>query len=400
MKPNACLTVMAVLLIAGVTVASAGWTEVAPVPLDPSGRQVKHGGWLVYNDDNGMVYAAKGYKTSDFYSYDPGEDSWVALKPIPNGTEGKPPKRGCRGAWDGDSYIYMTKGNNTLGFWRYDISQNTWTQMPDVPLGKWHKKVKGGTDMVFAELEGDGYVYLLKGYKQDFMRFNVDGDSWETLADAPKGKRPKWAKGSWLVYFDHGDDTTLFAHKAKYGELWTYDLAEDTWASSYVPGIPRQSGLTGKKKKPGEGSGAALYDGDIYTTKGGNTCEFWMFDPAIPVWAELDTIPQIGSTGRKKRVKHGGDLVSTGEGVFYALKGKKTCEFYKYTPPARVQARRPGGIAGVGTLRLDLRGANRVSVFDANGRLVGSDTELRSGVYLVRAEFGDNTRYYRYVVAR
>lgn len=397
MEPKTSLVVMAALLIAGALVANAGWTEVAPVPLEPSGKKVKHGGWLAYNHDNGLVYAAKGYKTSDFYCYDPEGDSWVALKPIPTGTEGRPPKRGCRGACDLDNYIYMTKGNNTLGFWRYDISQNTWTQMPDVPLGRQHKKVKGGTDMVYLELEGSGYVYLLKGYKQEFMRFNVDGDSWEILAEAPKGKRPKWYKGSWLVY-DRG--STIYAHKAKHSELWTYDPVADTWAASYVPGIPRQSAMTGKKKKPGEGSGAAMHDGAIYTTKGGNTCEFWMFDPKAVVWVELDTIPQIGSTGRKKRVKQGGDLVSTGDSVFYALKGKKSSEFYMYTPPAEFRSAGRSGITNAGTLRLDLRGASRVSVFDANGRLVGSDTELRSGVYLVRAEFGDNTRYYRYVVAR
>jgi hypothetical protein len=397
MKPSAFITAMAVLLIAGAAVANAGWTEVAPVPLDPSGREVKHGGWLAYSGDNGLVYAAKGNKTGDFYCYHSAGDSWVALKSIPNGTEGRPPKRGCRGACDGDNYIYMTKGNNTLGFWRFDISQNTWTQMPDVPLGKNHKKVKGGTDMVYVELGGSGYVYLLKGFKQDFMRFNVSGDSWELLADTPKGGRPKWKKGSWLVY---DGESNIYAHKAKYGELWTYDPVADTWAGAHVPGIPRQSAMTGKNKKSGEGSGAAWSDGAIYTTKGGNTCEFWMFDPQSVVWIELDTIPQIGSTGRKKRVKYGGDLVSTGDSVFYALKGKKTREFYKYTPPPEFRAARGSGITAAGTLRLNLRGASRISVFDANGRLVGSDTRLRSGVYLVRVEFGDNTRYYRYVVAR
>jgi hypothetical protein len=398
MKPKALL---AAFLVAAGVVAWAGWTEVAPMPSDPSGKAVKYGAWLVYDDVGGLVYAAKGYKTPDFYCYNPDDDTWVALETIPEGVENRPPKRGCRGAWDGDNSIYMTKGANTLGFWRYDISGNAWTQMPDVPPGNQRKKVKGGTDMVHVELDGHGYVYLLKGYKQEFLRFNVTGDSWEALADAPKGKKPKWDKGSWLVF---DGVYTIFAHKARHAELWTYDLLTGEWAEEALAGMPRPSGLTSKKKKSGEGSGAAWYDGAIYTTKGGNTCEFWMYNAWVDVWFELDTIPREGSTGGSKAVKHGGDLVGVGEGVFYALKGKKTSDFYRYSlmPELSHCPKTEGrsGITGTGSLRLDLQGATRVTMFDANGRRLGSDTGLRSGVYLVRAEFGDKTRYFRHVVAR
>ena len=32
------------------------------------------------------------------------------------------------------------------------------------------------------------YTAEAEGYKREFLRFNVTGDSWEALADAPKGK--------------------------------------------------------------------------------------------------------------------------------------------------------------------------------------------------------------------
>ncbi|MFO7675799.1 MAG: hypothetical protein R6X12_05750 [bacterium] len=399
MKPGACLLVTAVLLLAGWTTANAEWTEVTSMPVSPSGKDVKHGGWLVYNDTNGLVYAAKGNKTPDFYSYDPGADAWTALAAIPLGTEGRPPRRGCRGAWDAGNYLYVTKGNNTSEFWRYDIAENSWFQLPDARLGTGNKKLKGGTDLAYVEIDGDGYVYLLKGFGLEFGRFNVTGDSWERLADAPSGQKPKWDEGSWLVFDGEG---TIYAHKAKHSELWTYDIATGAWATAVRAGMPRPSALTGKKKKPGEGSGAAWYDGVIYATKGGNTCEFWSYDAATAAWSELETLPQIGSLGRKRTVKHGGDLVSAGEGVFFALKGKKSREFYKYAPPPEPQAVRPDGVTGAGTLRLDLRGAARVTVFDATGRVVatGLEPRLGAGVYLVRVESDGKTSYRRHVVVR
>jgi hypothetical protein len=51
-----------------------GWAEKSPMPMAPSGKAVKDGGWLAKNDANGLIYAAKGNKTTDFYSYDPDVD--------------------------------------------------------------------------------------------------------------------------------------------------------------------------------------------------------------------------------------------------------------------------------------------------------------------------------------
>ncbi|MBM3315720.1 T9SS type A sorting domain-containing protein, partial [candidate division WOR-3 bacterium] len=69
---------------------------------------------------------------------------------------------------------------------------------------------------------------------------------------------------------------------------------------------------------------------------------------ATNAWAELDTMPSVGTTGKKKRVKAGGDIVSWGSGVFYALKGNKTLELWRYVEGTAVQEPRPerSGVAG------------------------------------------------------
>ncbi len=399
-----------------------GWMEMKSLP-----ALAKDGAFLAMNPDNGLIYAARGYKAGDFYSYDPSADtmgSWTALTSWPNGTEGKPPSKGANGCYGG-GYIWAVKGNNTLGFWRYSIDGNSWEQLTDVPIGTSGKKVKGGSDMVYVVENDTGYVYLLKGYKQDFFRYNTVSGQWEQLPDAPAGQRAKWDKGSWLVYIDD-DPTWLVAHKAKYSEMWVFDLTTHQWGATSVPGIPYASGKTGKNKKPKDGSDGVYYNGFIYALKGGNTCELWKCDvlSGTYAWTELDPMPEVGSTAKKKLVKGGGALASYGDGALFALKGNKTGEFWRYFEPAPVFARAPqrSGVTaekvaagrfgftltpnpvvrGYGLLSYSVpqKSEAQVKVYDVTGRdvmhlsFVASGTGTRSldlrqlaaGVYLVRFE--------------
>jgi hypothetical protein len=399
-----------------------GWIEVQSVPAAPSTKSCKDGAWLTINA--GTIYAAKGTKTGDFYSYDALADSdgvWTQLLSWPNGAEGKAPYKGSFGAHDGSAFIYATKGNNTLGFWRYSADSAAWRQMPDVPLGTSQKRVKGGTAAVFVT-EGDtGYVYLLKGIKQDFFRFNTVSGVWDTaLPPAPPGAKPKWDKGSWMVF---DGMNTLYAHKAKYHEVWTFDIVTHTWATSALPGMPLV-GMLGKSKKSKDGGCGAYYDGAIYALKGGNTQEFWKYQIDSASWRELETMPMFGSTAKKKRVKAGGSIVSYGGGFFFALKGNKTLEYWRYgeRPPAfgPWQPARGGAAAepvagqvslavapnplagGWATVRYALPAAGplRVSVYDVTGRSVAVTSlaagrsgaarldlrNLSAGVYLVKIQ--------------
>ena len=148
-----------------------------------------------------------------------------------------------------------------------------------------------------------------------------------------------------------------------------------------------------------------------------------MFEPDQDSWTEIDSMPSYGSTGSKKRVKDGGDIVSDLNGSFYALKGNKTLEFWKYcyAPGAGIRSEKPREPAAVLTgsrftvqpnparsrVRLTLPRAPSVVVriFDAGGKLLRSEevigrnalaldiNGLSPGVYFVRADhaFGRET---------
>jgi len=333
-----------------------GWREVRPpVPVGATVKGLKDGAWLAMNENSGLVCVAKGTKCAEFYCYDPMDTTvgaWVALSPWPLGTENKLPTKGSCGISDNAGHIYATKGSNSSGFWRYSFAGNYWTQLADVPLVPSNKKVKGGSDMVYVVENDTGYVYLLKGYQNDFLRYNILSDRWEVMPLAPIGAKPKWDKGSWLAFTG---GPTIYAHKSKFNELWPFDLVTHSWGAQ-LTGMPVLSPLTAKNKKAKDGSSAAPYGSYIYALKGGGTCELWRYHTTTDVWNEEDTMPSIGSTLKRKPVKSGGDIVSYGDWwAFFALKGNKTFELWRFVDSMPLA---PGMRLGGGPMarRLDAHG--------------------------------------------
>ncbi len=397
------------------------WLERARLPL-----AAKAGAFVVGEPATMKVYAAAGGKTADFYAYDPVGDSWSARRPIPAGVENKLVGKGANACADGNGLVYMVKGNNTQGFYRYDAAHDSWSALEPVPLGTSNRRVKGGADVAYAQ----GKVYLVKGDKNEFYRYDPVSDSWTPLASIPAPVL-KLGPGSFAVY---DDDRTVFVHQAKYHVLFAYDIIDDAWGPNR-PGMPL-IGRLGKSKKSKDGAaGAWLHDG-VYALKGGNTTELWKYLAAADSWQEQEAMPELGSTGKKKKVKLGGDItpyVSGRSGMCFALKGNKTQEFWMYTPGSTVLPlatgraarsgvlasafdRRPAGFtitpnplrSGFATLCWDMTQvpgiSDRVpsiSIYDASGRRVlrssfGIRTSslpldlrgLSAGVYTVRLNAG------------
>ncbi len=309
-----------------------GWHEIKPLPKGLSAKPVAHGGGL-FCWPNGEIFALKGNKTNEFIVYSPRLDSWTFRESVPVGPlENKRVYKGGCLTGDGTNHIFAIKGNKTSEFYRYLVAQDSWEALSPVPLGTTGKPVRGGTSMVYCMKGDTGFVYLLKGYKNEFYRYNTVIDRWDTfLPPVPLGPsgQDKIKEGSFVAY---DGMFTIYCVKAYYNELFAFDIRGDTWLRTSLSPYP-QVGRSGKTKKVKDGGSGTFFSGALFTLKGGNTCEFWRYNPSTDSWQEFDTIPQLGSTGKKKRVKGGGAIVSSGRTVFYALKGNKTSEFWRYRIP-------------------------------------------------------------------
>jgi hypothetical protein len=401
------------VLTGGFSVGSQ-WLAMKSMPEKPSHTKVKDGAWLAYNAGSGLIYAGKGNKSSDFCSYSMAANEWTSLCGIPLGLEAKLPRQGACGVADGWGYIYMAKGNNTLGFWRYDIATDDWLQLASVPVGS-GRRVRAGSGALYVQIGDSGYVYLLKGPTCEFNRFNVATGTWEAMQSAPAGSHSKWYDGSFLIF---DGDHTIYAHKAKYHELWAYDVLTGTWSGTRLTGMPFVGRSARSRKSRGGGSGAWL-EGGIYALKGGSTSEFWRYDATADTWAECNELPPLGSSGTRK-VSAGGCMVSV-DSTLFALKGNKTNELWRYDLASTdaSQSSREGVMAervasgdwrvaigpnplagGFATVRYSLpkTGLVTLNVFDVTGRTVLTQTlatgragkagldlrRLGAGVYLVK----------------
>ena len=408
------------------------WVEVLSMPARPSLAAARDGGGLALMSFRGLIYAIKGNKTGDFYSYSLTSGEWTVLNQVPEGPGLKQVKTGAGIVTAGTRSVFVVKGNNTREFYRFDADLLSWFRAPDVPYGTSGQKVKAG-DMVSAPAAVGFFCYLLNCGANEFVRFWTADTQWQRLTMPANDPTGKWTKGSFLVF---DGDHTIYAHKAKYHTMWTYDMLTERWSAAAIPGMPFV-GRSGRSRKSKDGACGAFYNGSIYALKGGNTQEFWRYDTATRQWAELETMPQYGTSGARRKVKGGGDMVAA-DSVLYALKGNKTREVWKYTvtsAPLRPGDRQPGAsgsafndgrnsfavepnpvAAGFATLRLtgppDRPTPWSLSVYDINGRVVHSSSgpqaatfrlDLRAvpdGVYFARLETGGRTAVQKLTVRR
>ncbi|MEO0113927.1 MAG: T9SS type A sorting domain-containing protein [candidate division WOR-3 bacterium] len=304
---------------------TGGWQERSSMPIG-SGKRVKQGGALVYTRHD-TIYALKGNNTLEFYAYNTTTDSWVKKESLPMlGTKPKRVKKGAALTYDRwNNKIYALKGNNTREFWQYDLLKDSWIYLGEVPSAN-GKGIKGGSALACAKIGQNIYIYFMKGTKtSEFYAYDATPDTWikslKPIPILPSGKPMK--DGSCMVK----GDSVLFCLKGGYNDFYAYSIGSDTW---YLKKSLPIMGASQRKKKVKDGAGLCYDDAHnvVYCLKGGNTQEFWAYYPDLDTWMELETIPKGSSN---KRVKSGGALTFA-DGLIFALKGNNTRELWCYTP--------------------------------------------------------------------
>ncbi len=313
------------------------WKQGPDVPAGLSGKKVKDGGALCFGETGPagpMLFALKGYNTSEFFGYSVNGDSWVTLDSLPCAPDRvKRVKKGAALAFDPyDTAVYALKGNGTSEFWKYDVPGDSWVALRNVPLGASNKKVKGGSGLAFCHRASGNYIYAAKGGKRnEFWAYEIARDTWLALADIPPGERLKgMADGSCLV----AAGGRLYALKAAVNEFYQYDVTANVWSA--VQALP-VAGVAKSRRTARHGT-ALCSDGSLILALKGGSCEFWAYHIEADTWFELDSIPRQPSD---RPVRNGGAL-AWGDGHAWALKGNKTLEFWSYDPGQALQRQGPG----------------------------------------------------------
>ncbi|MEO0082507.1 MAG: PQQ-binding-like beta-propeller repeat protein [candidate division WOR-3 bacterium] len=301
------------------------WTRLPDVPLGSSNEVVYTGGGLAVDDQ--ALYVLKGYQTRELHIYSLGTQRWTTVESVPLGAAGRPVYKGGALVADGLGRVHVVKGNKTFEFWRFDPVVG-WTAAADIPEGPKGKAPKGGTGLAYAVVNDTGYVYLLKGSgRAEFYRYNTIRDTWDSLPEAPAGAsgKAKYGDGSALAF---DGISTIYCLKGKYNEVFAFDVAIGQWRPGQLPDVPL-AGADGRQRKVKHGGDITWAKGKLGVLKGGNTCQFWVLEPADSTWYEYPPVPQASED--PKRIKAGGGL-EFAAGRYYALKGNKTRELWRFDP--------------------------------------------------------------------
>lgn len=250
---------------------------------------------------------------------------WEHLAPMPVGPKNKEVKDGGALAFVPDSLVFGFKGNNTCEFYAYNTRSGTWFVCDTIPRYGSSGRKKGVKKGARLEADSSGHVFALKGNSTfEFWRYTVEGDTgWTEKRSYPQGVGNRKVKNGSGLAFVPARNVIYSTKGGNTNEFYLYDVDADSWtAKSQVP-------FGTKNKRCRDGTGLA-YDGDntIYLLKGG-TYEFYSYSISADSWTRKDDIRNSILSSRKRKVKKGGDLAwyPLAERVF-ASKGGKATEFW------------------------------------------------------------------------
>lgn len=206
--------------------------------------------------------------------------------------------------------IYTFRGNSTT-FYEYDIDNDTWTTLANAPA-----TVYQGGDLV----EGpDGYLYGFPGRNlNSFWRYNISTNIWsdEDASDAPTSiyyGSSMIYDGSQYIYILRGNNDDAY---------YRYDTTSDSWDSLALTNFGAPSNTDVNNVYLG---GDLAYNGDtsIYAIQGNTKSGFAQYDTSSDEWSTLPSLPALPYNGAQI------EYDSVSNSVYY-VSGWSRPFFFKY----------------------------------------------------------------------
>ncbi len=196
----------------------------------PTGREVAGSVSFVIGN---YAYVGTGFQGTgqlqsvDFFKYDPGNDTWTQLNPLPIAFK----ERYQAVAFAVNGKGYVCGGMSTSGLlndlWEYNPGNDTWTKKADMPAAPRMGAV--AFSIGTKGYVGTGRFGTWKSLLNDFWEYNILNNTWTKLADFPGGLREEAIAFSinGKGYLGTGMDTSSFTFKKN--DLWEYDTTNNSW---------------------------------------------------------------------------------------------------------------------------------------------------------------------------
>lgn len=406
----ASLMICAFVTTSSTSAAAQTWTQKQSFP-----GAARNGSTAFVID--GYAYVGLGKDDSrhysDFYRYNPTQDSWDKIPDFPGG----PRATAVSFVLNGKGYVGI--GDTTTlflsrvyykDFWCYDPQTNTWAKVADF----------GGSarsSAVSFAVEGKGYVGMGgdagSTKPKDFWRYDPAGNKWESLGNAPMEARTSataFALGG-KGYVTGGvnavpNSTTLHSDVHEYDPMtnkWTRKVSAD-FSLLFT------------------GASAFVLNNEAYICYG-TTAKMAKYNPSSNMVTDLGNPLQLGD-GRANPVA----FAVNGKGYlmlgyqFATFQSYYTKECWEYAPlvgtgseplPESEAQLLPSGSPGVFRVSLNQssKGPCSMRIFDLNGRILhqiasvqhedtADLTQLPSGTYMVLFEMGGQKRTQKIVFVR
>ncbi len=265
------------ILISNSLLGQNGWVQKANGPAKSRAGNFVIGNYGYYGAGNDTVVA----EVSDWYRYDPSNDSWSSISNMPSGMQAL------------ESFSIGNKGYAGIGwassspkmnFYEYDPSNNSWATKASYPSG-----ANPPSDAGSFVLNNEGYVLggaiAYSNVTQSVCnKFNPTSNTWTAISSLPQNKQRTNGnsingEGYAFCGLNPGLNTDTSCFK--------YNSITNSWS--------RIASLNGNTER----YNSFVLNNNIYvitdSTSTGNTqYDFWSYDTLLNTWSQMPSRPFSG----------------------------------------------------------------------------------------------------------